>query len=181
MKRIAKRLALLGSLAVVGALISAVPASAQSVDGTCGVTGSAEVSPSVKVGPNSGNYTFNNLLFACEGTLDGETDVAVFDIDTSGTYNNTQCGTGTASSTEAHGVVTQSAAGNVGLEFDAPYDIVFDHGVGELTFRDGASGNGLIDIIPTGPTAPPIGNTDPNSWDCTSSFNVVGEVSISIP
>jgi hypothetical protein len=178
MKRIAKRLALLGALAVVASVVTAAPASAQ-VSGTCGVQGSASVSPAVKVGPNSGNYTFNELLFACAGTIDGQTDVAVFDINTAGTYNNSICGTGTASSTSAHGTVTTSAAGNTGLQFDAPYDIAFQEGVGQLTFRSPASGSGVIDIIPTGPVVP--SGTNPQAWDCTTSFNVVGEVSLTIP
>jgi hypothetical protein len=179
MKRIAKRLVILGSLSVIAAAVTAAPASAQSVSGDCGVHGSATVSPAVKVGPNSGTYQFNDLVFACAGTIDGVADVARFDISTGGTYNNTQCGTGSASSTTAHGTVITSAAGNEGLQFDAPYDIAFTDGVGLLTFRDGASGSGVVDIIPTGPVVPPAG-TNPQAWDCTTSFNVVGEVSLSI-
>jgi hypothetical protein len=184
MKRIAKRLAVLGSLAVVaGLVLSAGPASAAgTVSGTCGVQGSATVSPAVKIGPNSGTYQFQDLLFACEGTLNGQMDVATFDVTTAGNYNNTQCGTGSATSTSSSAVVTQSVAGNNGVSVpSAPYSIAFQDGVGTLTFSSPASGSGVVDIIPTGPQAPPIGNTDPNSWNCTSSFNVVGEVSLSAP
>ncbi|MGH2955734.1 MAG: hypothetical protein ACRDL6_01905 [Solirubrobacterales bacterium] len=171
MKRIAKRIALVASLALVAGVVSAVPAQA-AVSGTCGVAGQATTSPPVQLQGGSGTYEFQDLVFACEGTIDGQTDVAVFDITTDGTYVNEVCGTGEAHSTTGNGVVTQSLMGNQGKTFEAQYDIVFTAGVGTLTFRSPASGSGVIDIIATGPQAPPA---------CTDSFAVAGEVTLNIP
>jgi hypothetical protein len=174
-------LSLLLGLALVAGVVTAVPsASAATLNATCGVAGQAHTSPAVKIGPNSGTYTFDNFVFACEGTVNGVTDVATSSISTGGNYTNTMCGTGTADSTSASGTITQSVAGNTGATFTAPYHISFTDGVGNLTFNSGASGSGVIDIIPTGPSAPPVGNTNPNSWDCTNSFAVAGEVHLTI-
>jgi hypothetical protein len=179
LNRLAKRLSLLLGLALVAGVVTAVPsASAASVNATCGVEGTAHVTPAVKIGPNSGTYTFDDFVFACAGTVDGVTDVTTSDITTSGNYNNTQCGTGSATSTTSTGTIVNSIAGNAGKTFTAPYSIAFDHGVGSLTFSSPASGTGTIDIIPTGPVVP--SGTDPNAWDCTTTFAVAGEVSLHI-
>ena len=174
MNRLAKRLSLLLGLALVAGVVAAVPsASAASVNANCAVAGTADVSPAVQLQGGGGSYTFNNLLFACAGTVNGVTDVATSNVTTSGTYTNSICGTGTADSTTSTGSIAVSAKGNTGT-FSAPYHIDFTAGVGTLTFKSPASGSGTIDIIPTGPLAAADG------VHCTSSFGVAGEVSLQV-
>jgi hypothetical protein len=172
LNRLAKRLSLLIGLALVAGLVSAVPsAMASSVNATCGVAGQAHTNPPVQLQGGSGTYTFDNFVFACEGTVDGVTDVTTSNITTAGNYTNVLCGTGTADSTTSTGTIANSIAGNAGKTFTAPYHIDFSNGVGNLRFLSPASGSGTIDIIPTGPQAPP---------GCTSTFAVAGELTLSV-
>lgn len=164
-------------LAMAAAAVIAVPASAHpspdDVAGTCALEGTAETNPPVQLSGGSGTYEFNELVFACAGTVDGVATTATFGIESEGDYVNEVCGTGTAEDTDAEGtVLTETlSSGHTGWKTPAiGYEIEFLAGAGTLTFTSGASGSGVIDIVATGPTGGPN--------ECTESFAVVGEVDL---
>jgi hypothetical protein len=177
LRHLAQRLTLLLGLALAAGLLStAAPAMASTISATCAMEGTAHTDPPIPIQGGNGTYSFDDFGFACEGTVNGKTDVITSSVTTSGTYRNNVCllphgMTGTLDSTEASATVATTTAGNAGVSFSFPYHIDFTAGVGQLTFVSPASGRGEVDMVPTGPQAVP---------GCTSTFSIVGELDLNV-
>lgn len=199
MHTLKRMLGLSGAASVLIALAAAMPASAAvTAEASCAVDGSATVSPSVKIGPNSGGYTFDSttglglrltcVVTAGKGKGTAQYDVQVVTATSIGTYNNISCGTGFAHSTSNDiTAVGRLSGGNkdltaltLGQDANLDYDITFAGGNGALVFRGpgdpgNAIGGGPIHITPD------FGPGEPNTTDCTSGFSVVGALEGVLP
>jgi hypothetical protein len=126
----------------VGAGLVAVPVAANLLPSahaasaeTCEYNGTTtSLTPIPVTGANTGNFSFSG-----SGTCAGQLGTGAVSISASGTYNNIQCGTGTA-----QGVATVSGAVNTTLGFT----ITFAAGQGVLTVTSGGTGGGNVHIVP---------------------------------
>jgi hypothetical protein len=173
------------------ALGVALPAqAAPSLAASCTVQGTATTSPAVGLTANTGSYSFNvsvdntstSLQFQCLGVSGGgSVDVENLSVTSTGTYNNTVCGTGTADGTNT-GITATSLGlpGTTNLTAnwtgkDLSYHIDFVGGQGVLQFKDpnnplhpgtsSATGGGEVTITASHPTVPN---------GCTDGFVVTG-------
>jgi hypothetical protein len=190
------------SLAVAAAAIipGVAASSAMATDvANCQYSGNATTTPGVGVGPNTGNYTFTSLTFTCAtsdnspSNSQAETDVVTLPLTSSGTFNNTACGTGTADGVATAGTATDELGkSHVISEFTGTtlhYDITFAGGEGVLTSTtpngatntngagDTITAAGNTSITPSGGTDG-NGNATPNATYCTATFAVAGDVTI---
>lgn len=201
--------AALGALALAPGMALAETPSDDTAN--CVFSGGATVTPPVQVGPNEGSYAFTSVTGTCVINGDptahpgtpGENGTVDVKITSNGEYENTACGTGTATSEQWEGVqdppnpdehqpnnspepltpaviTATNPANSPEFPVKLDYTIAFAGGVGPLVITggshadgNGASGGGVVLISPT--TVPP-GN--PN---CTAGFNVVGSASIVLP
>jgi hypothetical protein len=169
-------------LALVAAAAAAVPAMAAPAAMAqttvyCQFSGTASTNPFVQNVGGGGDYGFTQLTFTCEGQADGGaySGAASLQIATGGTYTNTVCGTGSATSTSG-GITATPIEGNLYQAFNGgsvSYKITFVGGEGVLTGSgSGPGGNvtiaGDVSIVPTG------GGGTPNTTYCTENFEVAG-------
>lgn len=166
---------------MLGAAAMALPATAAAANtATCEVQGTAATSPPVNLVGGAGTYTFNNVVGSTTLNLncvasDGN-GVSVDQLSTisSGSYTNTVCGTGTATSTDAQNTVTpthvngtENLSGLYPLD-DFGYTIQFAGGAGVFQFTDPAvTGAGAIDITAQG-------DANQAGGQCTTHFSVAG-------
>jgi hypothetical protein len=207
MRTFKRMLGVTGLTGLLAAIAGAAPAMADnSGNAACTVSGQALTNPAVQLTGGSGSYTFNSangasgLQLNCAVRVDGPegNGVVTASATSIGTYTNTVCGTGTASSlagTAGNNITSAVSQGvpNPSLEAwtkaqsdDLEYDITFTGTAGALTFGSAtnagnASGRGPIQI-----TDPTPGNTAPfeanhGANDCTTDFQVSGALQGSVP
>jgi hypothetical protein len=187
-----------------------VPAdAAPTMSASCTVTGEATTSPPVQLMGGTGNYSFDNqvagstnLQFNCLGaSASGGVDVEQLQVTSTGTYNNTVCGTGSADGTNT-GIAGTSLGlpGTTNLSAnwagkDLSYHIDFVGGQGVLSLKDpenpahpgtsDATGGGDVTIVlePPPPLPPPPRCDDfppplspPPGCDCSNGFSVAGSL-----
>jgi hypothetical protein len=205
-----RRIVLGVAASVLGSLAFAVPSQAATT-ATCAVTGQATTNPSVQLSAGSGSYSFDAgagaataLKFNCLGVNgSAQFDVENFSVSSSGTYANSVCGTGTATSTTGgkggtingatitttaptggatdlrpvwwHGL-TGAANWTFANQLDLSYAITFAGGQGALTFLSPALA-GTAEVTGGGPisiTATGPGTPNTPPGYCTTTFQVVG-------
>lgn len=155
--------------------VTATSASASALSLNCDVTGTAAATvPNVGT-PSNNTYTFNSLTFKCNGSIDGVADTWTIDASSTGTFQNSICGTGSATSSS---VSINSVSGAVTGPRSPPsndfsYLIDFSGTVGQLTWRasDAQNPGGVVQITPdyVDFPAPPLGGTT-----CANGFTVHG-------
>ena len=205
MSRVRRTLTAAVATSALGALLLAGSAQAASGDKAgCTVQGKASTNPNVQVVGGTGSYTFTSaagvspLQFSCAVHRGTTVDVQQFSASSAGTYVNTVCGTGTATSTPGSkggtiGAVTQlgphppladlsnawwgdSTTHTLATQIDLSYQIQFSAGQGALLFTSsgagGITGGGPISITadfdPDPSNPPPAG--------CTNHFEVQGSL-----
>lgn len=131
---------------------------AQAAAFSCTFTGTTTaLTPPIPPAPvtnTSGSYRFSGSA-TCNGTL----NIAIV---SSGTYQNTVCGTGTADGTATFG--TGGPSGPIG------YHIQFVAGVGVLTVTSNGTGGGPVQITPVPATG--------CSLSAATGFTVTGSAAI---
>jgi|SwirhisoilCB2_FD_contig_51_6126395_length_545_multi_4_in_0_out_0_1 hypothetical protein len=145
----------------IGAGLVAVPLAANLLPSAnaagaeaCEYTGNTtSLTPIPVTGANSGSFTFVG-----SGTCAGQDGTGSVHISASGSYNNIQCGTGTAT-----GTATVTGAVNTSLGFT----ITFAAGQGVLTVTSGGTGGGDTHIVP---------NTGGCVTGPATSFSVAGTI-----
>lgn len=191
--------ALLGG--VLAALGIAMPAAA-STTATCAIQGNATAS--VQWVGGSGSYTFTSFTAVCAAANPAAkvpSDVATLSISSSGSFNNTSCGTGDATDDTPGVTVTNDTAStnNADTSYvttlnntDLGYKVTFTDGQGTLNWENAnaaktnkvknlpnASAGGVVSIQPTSPQDPPPPAGSP-SGICTKGFAVEGVVGGSV-
>jgi hypothetical protein len=151
---------LVGALSALAFIVPGASA-AGTITGACTVNGTASTSE-VALSGGGGTYAFgpvagaSPLTLACAGVSADDTvadsGVAVVNANSTGTYTNSVCGTGTATSTagsSAATVVVGPTEGASDLQEaanGASYGITFTAGQGVITWGGTISGSGAISI-----------------------------------
>jgi hypothetical protein len=191
---------------VLGALALAVPASAATYNGVCGISGTAHTDPDVQTVGGSGGYTISasvtggtNLHLTCAGRDVANASVnEVVDVNatSTGTYVNMVCGTGRAhpGGTALAGPITQTAGTStapgtaIGTALPgATYDILFvgeqgDFGWGPTSTIKGSApdpgtpGDTFGGYITISASFDPDDGNDPPPVGCTDHFTVSGSI-----
>lgn len=125
--------------AIAACAIASPAFAADKLTGACQFAGKASATVPIVGTPTGNTYTFNSLTFTCAGSLNGTTDVYTLSASSGGTFQNTVCGTGSASSTSATvgpwSGQTSGKSGN-GISADLSYLITFAGGQGVLDWRN---------------------------------------------
>jgi hypothetical protein len=176
----------------LAALAFAVPASADT--GACVINGTATTNPPVLLSGGSGSYSFASgqgttpLHLVCAG-VDSANNVGVSDVNTpsNGSYSNTVCGTGSATSNSGQtgpGTATTLAGSpNPGNDLvaklpTASYAINFDGGQGTYKWGAGSSIHSVVAGLPADGVITIGANFDANqqAGQCTTHFTVTGAI-----
>lgn len=184
-----------GVASLVIPLFAAASAEAITGSANCTIAGKASVNPPVQLTGGSGSYSFAALNFVCVTQTSAGNSTDDLTTSSTGKYNNTVCGTGTAGSgplnppdpftfgstngADTRSVADTSAGVNaatwnsiLGAGNNLSYNVVFSNTSGPITLVEtsphGVTGSGTIAIQATGPSTPP---------NCTSSFSVTGTLS----
>jgi hypothetical protein len=188
-------LALSGMAGMLAALAMAIPAqAATAVKMVCAVAGSAKTNPPVKLVGGTGSYTFDGLTLACVSVENSSNPVVVVGkAQSTGTYTNSVCGTGSATSpvggSSPVGTPMVEGLGST-ADYSAKiralgYTVVFTATVGVLSYTGGdikktLTGNvgGPVQLLPPDPA---VGKPPgvPASGDCTKAFDVAGAITLS--
>ena len=166
---------------MLGAAGLAVPSTAAAADTlACELQGTAVTAPPVNLVGGSGTYQFTNALgstgldFNCVASDGSGFSVDQLSASSSGSYNDTACGTGALTSSDAQNTVvvrhvggTENLSGLYPLD-DFGYKIEYVAGVGVFTFTDPAiTGGGAVSISEAG-------DANPAGGQCTTRFTVAG-------
>lgn len=161
------RQTLIGVAALLASLVPCAVAQADAAYQThCFIQGTADADVNLVGG--TGTYHFTEFTGVCFGQVGGVPLVASpVDITSDGTFDNTVCGTGSA--TDFDPVVRGGDPGSWAYHID----FVAGHGVLKWTGA-GVSGGGYVDIAPD--PGQPSSNPPPNGTGCTGGFQVWADV-----
>jgi len=163
-----KMLATLLSLGLLGAMLGGSSV-AQAATSACTFSGSTtSLVPPVQIGPNKGTFSFTGPI-SCTGAISGNSTITA-----SGTYDNTVCGTGTATGTANFG------------GHNATFTIQFAAGQGAFinSTVDGSTATGTVSIRPSTTQAAGehgiagTGAGGNNTTDCVNAFDVNGSIAV---
>ena len=198
--RVLKRvLGLTGLTGVLAAFAAAAPASAQQGAMSCAVSGKVSFSPAVQVLGGTGGYTFAaqsgvdpGLQLNCAiGTTGHGAGIATVNVNSSGTFQNTACGTdkldssiNTLVGSTPIGPNTFTSDFNSWLTGEIlnhfGYDIWLAGNAGALRFRgqatNDATGYGPIQVTDLTPQ-----EINSNANVCTSDFQLTGSFAAVLP